>query len=186
MTEMEKLSHLLEESGIPYELGMHNRTHTPQIFYPNEAECEVDAICHEFSYGYEQGLLEVMAPTEFADDHEWGGTVCGNLTADEAFAIFKEYHEKYTGDALRKTPEQLPDEGEDEDERREAIKQGMELGEFAAHAFGITNGPECVCAFANTLNYIAETKSEEKACDMILAAIVSFNDAMDEMKKENK
>lgn len=186
MTEMEKLSHLLGKSGIPYELGMHDMTHTPQIFYPNKAECEVDAICHRYSYGYEQGLLEVMAPTEFTNDHEWGDTVRGNLTANEAFAIFEEYHEKYTGDALRKALEQSPDKDEDEDERCEAAKRGIELGRVAAVTCGISDSPACVCAFAKTLNHIAETESEEKARYMILAAIAAFTDAMDEMEKENK
>ena len=93
MTNMEKLDAKLTEANIPHEFTRYGANDEPQIFYPDEANVEVDAICNLFSYGGARGLLEIMAPDEYTEKNDWGDQVNGYLDADEAFAIFKDYHE---------------------------------------------------------------------------------------------
>lgn len=91
MTEMSKLGNLLLNTGIPFEVVINPMTHTPMIKYPNNNhnKCICSVICHDFSYGGKQGLLEIMGLTK--DDVE--GDVEGWLTANEVFVrIFKDYH----------------------------------------------------------------------------------------------
>ena len=60
-----------------------------QVNYPNKENCVCDAICHSFSYGHEQGLLEIMGLTEDEDDD-----VEGYLTAKEVFKRIKKHYKK--------------------------------------------------------------------------------------------
>lgn len=60
MTQMELLIETLETIGIPFEVTEHTFTHTKQVWYPSKAEPVCDVICHEFSYGGDEGLLEIM------------------------------------------------------------------------------------------------------------------------------
>ena len=80
MTEMEKLALLLTKSNIPFQVT--SCWESPQICYPSKANCICDAVCHSFSYGHEEGLLEIMG---LVDEEEVGDTVEGWLTAEEVF-----------------------------------------------------------------------------------------------------
>ena len=71
--EIRKLAKGLEERNIPYELKT--------LWGGWQILCDDwDAICHSFSYGHEDGLLEIMG---ILVDKEVGDTVEGCLTAEE-------------------------------------------------------------------------------------------------------
>lgn len=94
MTEMSKLFLLLADADIPFET--HEIFGTMQICYPTIKNRICDAICHEFSYGHEEGLLEIMGlvDPEICDDVD---DVEGYLTAEEVFARIKADYEKRQG-----------------------------------------------------------------------------------------
>lgn len=57
---------------------------TPQvIFYDDEGNRIADAVCHSFSYGHEQGLIEVMG---YPLCHAFDDDVEGWLTAGTVFS----------------------------------------------------------------------------------------------------
>lgn len=88
MNEMSKLIALLETAHVPYETRPHWRG-TIQVGYPNFENKVCDAVCFPGSYGYGQGLLEIMG---LVDEEEVGDTVEGYLTATEVFQrIFRHY-----------------------------------------------------------------------------------------------
>lgn len=93
MTEMTKLIKLLNSESIPYDLVddvMGNEDN--QIFYPCREESICDVICHQYSYGGPEGLLEIMG---LVDEEEIGDTVEGYLTAKEVFSrIQRDYHSR--------------------------------------------------------------------------------------------
>ena len=91
MSEMSKLFLLLCAADIPFETR--ELFDTMQICYPSIESTICDAICHEYSYGYEQGLLEIMGLV----DPEVGDSVEGYLTANEVFARIKADYEKRQG-----------------------------------------------------------------------------------------
>lgn len=89
MTEMEKLINKLAKADIPYELVVQSFTNSIQVVYPSKANPVCDAICHKYSYGGKEGLLEIMG---LVDEDKIGDTVEGCLTADEVFdRIAKHY-----------------------------------------------------------------------------------------------
>lgn len=78
--EIERLVKMLENTNIPYELtddAMGNSNN--QIWYPNHDEKICDVICHKYSYGGEDGYLEIMGLSENEDEVE------GWLTAEQVF-----------------------------------------------------------------------------------------------------
>ena len=77
--EIEKLKGLLKEAHIPFR----ERTlmDTPQLYYPDTEYLTWDVICHVGSWGYEQGLLEIMIGNN---------EPTGYLTAEETFELIKE------------------------------------------------------------------------------------------------
>lgn len=94
MTEMDKLEQYLIENKIPYErrkrgpVSEFSLTHPSlknidvsqdQISVPCKGECKWDAICHPGSYGYDEGLLEIMGDIVSEDEED----VVGWLTADD-------------------------------------------------------------------------------------------------------
>ena len=88
MNEMSKLIALLETAHVPYETRQH-WFGSIQIGYPNFENTICDVVCFRGSYGYEQGLLEIMG---LVNEEEIGDTVEGYLTATEVFQrIFKHY-----------------------------------------------------------------------------------------------
>lgn len=84
--EIIKLSKMLDKEKIPHEdMQIFDGL---QVNYPNKENCVCDAICHSYSYGHEQGLLEIMGLTEDDDDVE------GYLTAKEVFKRIKKHYKK--------------------------------------------------------------------------------------------
>ena len=84
--EMNKLIKLLCANNIPFEVysfpafSSVNGDFGIQIFSPSLADNHIDAVCHWGTYGYEQGLIEIMSIRE--ED------VVGWLTAEEALPYF--------------------------------------------------------------------------------------------------
>lgn len=92
MNEMIKLIVLLESAHVPYETREH-WSGTIQVGYPNFENTICDVVCFPGSYGYKQGLLEIMS---LADEEEVGDTVEGYLTATEVFQrIYNDCRERY-------------------------------------------------------------------------------------------
>ena len=94
-TEMTILIQKLKEANIPFELttdavGNPNN----QVWYPNRQNEMCDVICHKYSYGGEEGLLEIMGLlTE--EELQYDDSVAGYLTADDVFSrIKKDYEEE--------------------------------------------------------------------------------------------
>ena len=85
--EFSKLVHLLTDDGIPFELKW--RLGGRQLIYPNREIWVCDVICNPGSYGYENGLLEIMGLVEIDGD-----TVEGWLTAEEVFERIKNHYKK--------------------------------------------------------------------------------------------
>lgn len=89
--EMMTLIYKLEIAHIPFELttdccGNENG----QLWYPSRENAVCDVICHKYSYGGEEGLLEIMGLlTEEEAEYD---DVVGYLTADNVFArIYTDY-----------------------------------------------------------------------------------------------
>lgn len=84
MTELDKLEKYLKEHKYIYERtdadrGFFNRHQI--IVYDAHAMRLWDAICHRGSYGYEEGLLEIMGT--IVNPKEDGDAVVGWLTAED-------------------------------------------------------------------------------------------------------
>lgn len=77
MNEIEKLIKLLESTNIPFETDI--IFGTTQVCYPNCEDIVCDAVCHQYSYGSKNGLLEIMGLTHNEDSVE------GFLTAQQVF-----------------------------------------------------------------------------------------------------
>lgn len=90
MTELDKLEEYLKKNNIPYtrvdknDCWMRHQIMVPEA-YPN---AEWDAICHSGSYGYEDGLLEIMG--DLVDEKKDGDTVVGYLTAEDVVKRIEE------------------------------------------------------------------------------------------------
>ena len=92
LTELNKLEQYLRSKGIPYEridqdqirdhYGNVRQLERHQICVPviDYELREWDAICHYGSYGYEEGLIEIMGSIVSEND---GDSVAGYLTADD-------------------------------------------------------------------------------------------------------
>ena len=103
ISEMEKLAQYLNENGYTFEI-IHG--HAPsyrfeqnQIWvWTDETRTDTlfDAICHFGSYGYEQGLLEIMGD-RLMTEQDGGGSVAGWLTADQVIERLKAHWEKNRG-----------------------------------------------------------------------------------------
>ncbi len=78
--EMSKLIEMLTAAGIPFEVN--EIQNTRQVCYPNIKNKICDAICFPGSYGYEDGLLEIMG---LVDSEAVGDDVEGWLTAEKVF-----------------------------------------------------------------------------------------------------
>ena len=86
--EINKLANLLDKANIPYD--MRELWGGWQIGYPNFSEDNVsDVVCHDFSYGHEVGLLEMMG---LVNEEEVGDTVEGWLTAEEVFERWQNHY----------------------------------------------------------------------------------------------
>lgn len=88
-TEINKLAVLLAKADIPFEIvaWVLDGEATIQIASPNKKNCVVDAVSHKFSYGGNEGLLEVLGS---ANPNLPNEDVVGWCTADKAFQYFTE------------------------------------------------------------------------------------------------
>lgn len=84
MSELDKLEKYLKEHNIPYdrideaEKGLIDRHQI--LVKDKDGDVIWDAICQRGSYGYGQGLLEIMGTLVGPED---GGSVAGWLTAED-------------------------------------------------------------------------------------------------------
>lgn len=91
MSEMEKLIECLKILEIPHEVLPQSFTDSLQVWYPNKKESVMDVICHNYSYGGKEGLLEIMGlltPEEEQDD------VVGYLTAENVLSRIIKHRKK--------------------------------------------------------------------------------------------
>ena len=85
--ELNKLAVLLAKANIPFEIFPYyicNKSYF-QLCFPNKQNCIVDAVSTPFTYGGNNGLIEIMWEGHWEDDD-----VRGWLTANEAFQFFDE------------------------------------------------------------------------------------------------
>ena len=82
--EMDRLIDMMVKWDIPFSLTTDICGNVfGQLWYPSVEEKVCDVICHEYSYGGKEGLLEMMGLlTEDEAKHE---SVLGWLTAEEVF-----------------------------------------------------------------------------------------------------
>lgn len=85
--EMNKLIKLLAKKDLPFEVysfpgSKDEKDFGLQILAPTLQERKIDAVYHPYSYGHEDGLIEIMSCRE--ED------VVGWLTAEEALPYFIE------------------------------------------------------------------------------------------------
>lgn len=88
MSELDKLEKWLKENGYTYErmdnypkLFLEQFDHHQIIVYDEKHNRLWDCICQYGSYGYDDGLLELMG--DIVDEEKCGDIVEGWLTADE-------------------------------------------------------------------------------------------------------
>lgn len=89
MKELDKLEAYLKENGIEYERiddAECVRWPIHKILVTKDGRYQWDAICHPGSYGYNQGLLEIMGTIVTAED---GNSVVGWLTAEDVIKRIK-------------------------------------------------------------------------------------------------
>ena len=82
-----RLCSMLQAANIPFEIR--NCWDGYQVCYPSIEGRISDAICHSGSYGYQQGLLEIMG---LVDEEEVGDSVEGWLTAEQ---VFERWHKHW-------------------------------------------------------------------------------------------
>ena len=92
MSELDKLEKYLQENHITYQrIDKAGHFDTHQIVVYKDGERLWDAVCHRGSFGYKEGLLEVMGePVVKPTD---GDRVAGWLTADDVIARWTEYRQ---------------------------------------------------------------------------------------------
>ena len=86
--EMDKLENYLSENNINYNRGRHRDGFSDwdQILVYDDDRLVWDAVCHEYSYGYEQGLIEIMDHCPkglLTEDEREYDDVLGYLTAED-------------------------------------------------------------------------------------------------------
>jgi len=89
MREPLRLASMLLEANIPFEIG--EIMNGLIIWYPCMGdECVSDAICHDGSYGRNEGLLEIMGC--LTDEEAACDSVVGWLPAEE---VFERWHKHW-------------------------------------------------------------------------------------------
>lgn len=102
--EFFKLKFMLQEAGIPFEDASHwdpVRGAWLQLYFPVRGENQwSDVIFHQGSYGYEEGLLEMMGCVEelIEPGEEYFDDVMGHLTAEQVFNVWSKVYNKYKED----------------------------------------------------------------------------------------
>lgn len=87
--EMTKLIEILKKNNIPFEVT--SCWGVSQLWYPNSKHAVCDVVCHKFSFGGKDGLLEIMG---LVDEEEVGDDVEGYLTAEEVANRIFEHRQK--------------------------------------------------------------------------------------------
>lgn len=96
--ELDILEDYLIRNGIPHDRidfygELYFNRHQIIVYEDNEKKKRSwDVICQFGSYGYEEGLLEVMGVPVVRDSD--GDDVCGYLTAENVIERFEEYMNK--------------------------------------------------------------------------------------------
>ena len=88
-----RLASMLLAAGIPFE--GREIWEGYQVCYPSVANCVSDAVCHGFSYGHEDGLLEIMG---LVDEAEVGDSVEGWLSAEQVFERYEKHWRENKGE----------------------------------------------------------------------------------------
>lgn len=100
--QMKKLMNKLESANIPF-IVENDSFDSLHLMYPGDwnTGCKCSVICHKYSYGHEQGLLEIMGL--LTDEEKKRDNVVGYLTAKEVFdRIYNDYYpEKYVYISLK-------------------------------------------------------------------------------------
>lgn len=111
MTEMDKLVEYLDKSGAKYEriketnivpfLDGNGRDigRNQVVVYDTEGNIKWDAICQYGSYGYNEGLLEIMG--DIVDEGKDGDSVAGWLTAEDVIRRVKAQEARQAACELR-------------------------------------------------------------------------------------
>ena len=92
---IKKLSDMLTAANIPYELTTDPMGNSDnQLWYPNYENNVMDAICNKYSYGGNEGLIEIMGLlTEEEAEYD---DVIGYLTPENVFErIARHYHSNH-------------------------------------------------------------------------------------------
>lgn len=102
MNEFDKLIKMLDDAGIPYErnddkndlscFGIEREPMRRIKYEKNDNFCVCSVICGYGSYGYEEGLLEIMGL--LTPEEEQLDSVAGYLTADDVFNRIKKHWEE--------------------------------------------------------------------------------------------
>ena len=93
MTEIFELEQMLREAHIPYEMGKIFDGYFIKVL-SNDGDVLCDAICHEYSRGYVEGMLEIMGGLTPAEEE--CDNVLGYLSAEEVFPRFQYCYEHNT------------------------------------------------------------------------------------------
>lgn len=94
-TEFAKVMYYLVENNIPCELKSGFGGYL--CFVPSMEEKEFDFICHQYSYGHQKGLLEIMGAIMTERESKLDGVI-GWLTADNVIERIKKYQERKSGE----------------------------------------------------------------------------------------
>lgn len=93
MNEMEKLIECLKVLEIPHEVIPQSFfKDSLQVWYPSKKESIMDVICHDYSYGGSEGLLEIMGL--LTPEEEQYDDVVGYLTAENVLSRIIKHREK--------------------------------------------------------------------------------------------
>ena len=90
-TEIFKLKEMLEKEKIPFEWRIRKIENGYQICYPNKSLCDCSVIEHQYSYGNEKDLLEIMGL--LTDKELRNDDVVGFLSAENVFERIKKHYE---------------------------------------------------------------------------------------------
>ena len=94
-TEIFKLKEMLESEKIPFEWRIRKTENGFQICYPNKSLCDCSVIEHQYSYGNEKDLLEIMGLMTKKEENETQDSVLGYLTAEDVFKRIKKHWKKH-------------------------------------------------------------------------------------------
>ena len=88
LTEMQKLMVGLDLLGVSYEVKRQAIFNADQIYCENENGFIFDVVCHSYSYGGKDGLLEIMG---LDLEETTGNSVKGFLNAKECLELILDY-----------------------------------------------------------------------------------------------